>query len=115
MDDNTVMRKTRIGNGFVKEDVEAYFKKLKEQIQNLQYKLKDVASADYYDEFMKKFDFGGVLDDNYLKNNVRVKRLGGGYNKEDVMMCLDQINAVILIFTEKIESYTKPRNNSFLS
>lgn len=112
--DTTVLRKTRIGNGFVKEDVEAYFKKLKEQVETLEYKLKDVASAKYYDEFMKKFDFGGVLDDNYLKNNIRVNRIGGGYNKEDVMMCLDQINTVIAIFTEKIESYTKPRNNSFL-
>ena len=116
MADTTVLRKTRIGNGFVKEDVESYVRQLKNHIESLQQQLKEIMSAEYYETFMNKFDINEILADNYLENNVRIKRLGGGYRKEDVMLYLDRINAIITIFTQQIESSAKPlKNNCFLS
>lgn len=116
MADITVLRKTRIGNGFVKEDVESYVRQLKIHIESLQQQLREIMSAEYYETFINKFDISEILADDYLVNNVRVKRLGGGYRKDDVMLYLDRINAVISIFNEKIEAYNRPvNNNSFLS
>lgn len=115
MDEPTILRTTKIGGGFVKEDVEKYIRELKSQIDSLKQQLQEIMSAEYYDTFMNKFDIDEVLNDDYLKNNVRVRRFGGGYHKEDVMLYIDRINAIISIFTEKIESSIKPvRNNSFL-
>lgn len=116
LDDFTYLRKTRIGNGFVKEDVESYVRQLKTNIESLKQQLKEIMSAEYYETFMNKFDINEILADDYLEKNVRIKRLGGGYNKEDVMLYLDRINAIIAIFTEKIEAYNRPVNNNiFLS
>ncbi len=115
MTDTDIFRKTRIGNGFVKEDVESYVRKLKAQVESLRQKLKEIMSAQYYETFMNKFDINEILADDYLEKNVRVKRLGGGYRKEDVMIYLDRINAIITIFTQQIESASKPvKNNGFL-
>ena len=89
-----VLRSTKVGNGFVKEDVIAYIGELDSRMKEL------------YSDLMRVGISCDVRMPFELVSNLRATKIGNGFIKEDVLACLDEINSSM----EKMSSLLNESN-----
>ena len=87
------LRTTKFGNGFVKDDVLSYLTELNSKIESLESKLR---SADI--PIPEECKFGSEV------GVLRTTKIGGGFVKDDVLICLDEINNKKYALEESIKS-----------
>ncbi|MBR1591670.1 MAG: hypothetical protein IJ666_01485 [Ruminococcus sp.] len=92
MEEPVVLRTTKIGNGFVKEDVLKYLEQLNSEIKALNDKRRRVGLPPV------------PLNVKNSVKNFRNTKIGGGFVKDDVLICLDEINNKKYALEESIKS-----------